>query len=204
MNLGLNPARSRHYETGLKWRDERVKINVDVFHVTTWDEIAVLASSGGRTVYYNAGKTHRDGAEAEMDAKLPYSLHAAFAYTWLRAVYDDPANRIPAIPQNTAYAELSWAHAPSGLGLGIEGRWVSDLYADDANTQRAPGYVVANVRATLAQNFDRWRLQEYFRLDNIADRKYVGSVIVNESNQRYFEPAPGRTWLLGFNAALRM
>jgi iron complex outermembrane receptor protein len=29
----------------------------------------------------------------------------------------------------------------------------------------------------------------------------VGSVIVNEGNQRYFEPAPGRTWLVGVNAA---
>jgi iron complex outermembrane receptor protein len=26
-------------------------------------------------------------------------------------------------------------------------------------------------------------------------------VIVNEGNSRFFEPAPGRTWLLGLNAA---
>jgi iron complex outermembrane receptor protein len=25
-------------------------------------------------------------------------------------------------------------------------------------------------------------------------------VIVNEGNRRFFEPAPGRTWLLGVNA----
>ena len=204
LNLGLNPARSRHYEAGIKWRDQYLNINVDAFHVTTWDEIAVLASSGGRTLYYNAGKTHRDGAEAEADAELPFGLHAAAAYTLLRAVYDEPSNRIPAIPEHSAYAELSWTHRPSGLGLGVEGRWVSDLYADDQNAARVAGYVLANVRATLEQTFDRWRLQEYFRVDNIADRSYIGSVIANESNQRYFEPAPGRTWLIGFNAAVRM
>jgi iron complex outermembrane receptor protein len=38
------------------------------------------------------------------------------------------------------------------------------------------------------------------RVDNIADRDYIGSVIVNEGNSRFFEPAPGRTWLLGVSA----
>ena len=51
------------------------------------------------------------------------------------------------------------------------------------------------------QQRDRWSFREFLRLDNIADRNYVGSVIVNEGNRRFFEPAPGRTWLLGASAA---
>lgn len=34
----------------------------------------------------------------------------------------------------------------------------------------------------------------FSRVDNVFDRRYVGSVIVNEGNGRYFEPAPGRNW----------
>ncbi len=34
-------------------------------------------------------------------------------------------------------------------------------------------------------------------VNNLGDRRYVGSVIVNDSNGRYFEPGPGRTWMLG-------
>lgn len=33
------------------------------------------------------------------------------------------------------------------------------------------------------------------RLDNLFNQKYAGSVIVNEGNGRYFEPAAGRAWL---------
>ena len=44
-------------------------------------------------------------------------------------------------------------------------------------------------------------MREFVRIDNVADRRYVGSVIVNEGNGRFFEPAPGRTWLVGVNAA---
>jgi iron complex outermembrane receptor protein len=44
-------------------------------------------------------------------------------------------------------------------------------------------------------------LSEFARIDNILDHQYVGSVIVNEANGRYFEPAPGRTFLLGVSVA---
>lgn len=40
------------------------------------------------------------------------------------------------------------------------------------------------------------------RVDNLFDREYVGSVIVNESNGRYYEPAPGRNYGIGLNLAL--
>jgi iron complex outermembrane receptor protein len=41
------------------------------------------------------------------------------------------------------------------------------------------------------------RPRAFFRIDNLLDKRYVGSVIVNEANARFFEPAPGRHWLAG-------
>jgi iron complex outermembrane receptor protein len=38
-------------------------------------------------------------------------------------------------------------------------------------------------------------------VDNVFDRHYAGSVIVNEGNARYYEPAPGRNWSAGLNAS---
>lgn len=43
---------------------------------------------------------------------------------------------------------------------------------------------------------------EYFRIDNVTDRNNVGSVIVNEANLRYYEPAPRRSMSVGVQAAL--
>ena len=40
------------------------------------------------------------------------------------------------------------------------------------------------------------QLELLARLDNLADRRVTGTVIVNEGNQRYFEPAVGRSALL--------
>jgi iron complex outermembrane receptor protein len=41
------------------------------------------------------------------------------------------------------------------------------------------------------------------RVDNLANRHYVDSVIVNDSNGRYFEPDPGRTAMILFTASRR-
>jgi len=45
----------------------------------------------------------------------------------------------------------------------------------------------------------RSTLRVFLRIDNLLDRNTIGSVIVNESNGRYFEPAPPRTWLAGLD-----
>jgi iron complex outermembrane receptor protein len=42
----------------------------------------------------------------------------------------------------------------------------------------------------------------FARIDNLFDRDIVGSVIVNDSNVRYFEPAPGRGWTVGLSARM--
>jgi iron complex outermembrane receptor protein len=59
---------------------------------------------------------------------------------------------------------------------------------------------VVNWHAGLRQHVGSWRLEEFVRVDNVFDESYVGSVIVNAANARYFEPAPERTWLVGFTA----
>jgi iron complex outermembrane receptor protein len=41
------------------------------------------------------------------------------------------------------------------------------------------------------------------RIDNLTDRNYAGSVIVNEGNSRYFEPSPRRDMTIGLQANLR-
>jgi iron complex outermembrane receptor protein len=46
-----------------------------------------------------------------------------------------------------------------------------------------------------------WTLRAFARVDNLFDRQYVGSVIVNDGNSRYYEGAPGRNWSTGMNLA---
>jgi iron complex outermembrane recepter protein len=110
---------------------------------------------------------------------------------------------IPAVPMNDLYGGVTWSYAPLGFSTTMELESRSRIYADDRNSAAAPSYWLANFRAGFQQEFKHWRLQEYGRLDNLANRAYVGSVIVNETNMRFFEPAPGRTAYIMFTASLR-
>ena len=40
------------------------------------------------------------------------------------------------------------------------------------------------------------------RVDNVTGESYVGSVVVNDANNRFYEPAPQRSCLLGIQASL--
>ncbi|MBI4986360.1 MAG: TonB-dependent receptor [Rhodocyclales bacterium] len=221
LNLGLKPARGDHLEAGAKaFLGADALATVAFFHVATRDEIAVLSNTGGRSVFQNVGGSRRDGAELALDARLPGGFGAYAAYTYLNARYADDfltctaapcaapivpvaaGNAIPGIPRTTLNAELSWRHAPAGFSGGLEVRRAAQVFVNDVNSDAAPAYTALNLRLGFEQQWGNARTTEFLRIDNLADRKYAGSVIVNEGNSRFFEPAPGRAWLLGVGAQL--
>jgi iron complex outermembrane recepter protein len=223
LNFGLKPAKSDHVEIGAKaFLGPDTLLTAAVFHVKTKDEIAVLRNSSGRSVFQNVGGTKRDGVELALDARLPAGFGAYAAYTYLRAQYADAfltctattcstpvvpvaaGNFIPGIPRSMIYGELTWKHAPSGFSSGLELRHVDRVYVNDINSDAAPAYTVANLRFGFEQKFGGWQTKEFYRVDNMTDRKYAGSVIVNESLSRFFEPAPGRNHLIGVSLSYMM
>jgi len=209
LNTSLRAARSDNYEVGLKARAERVRGSVAAFYIRTDDELAVKANSGGRSVLENIGPTERRGAEATVDVDVAPRTTGTVAYTYLHAAtlagytacevtpcvpLPVPAgSRLPAVPENVLYAGLTWRSVRPGLSATAETMARSHIYADDRNTATAAGYWTTNLRLDLAQDLGRWNLSETIRLDNVFDRRYVGTVIVNETNARYYEPSPGRT-----------
>ena len=217
LNFGLKASRSDNYEIGVKSEiGENFRLTLAGFHIDTTNELAIEQNTAGRSVYQNVGRTSRDGVELGLNGKFGDGFGVAAAYTYLRAIYADtfkscpglpcvlrviPAgNRIPSIPRNAAYAELSWADEPSGFSVAVETRYESRVYVDDPNSDSAPAYFTASLRTGFEQAVGDLRLKEFIRLDNLADRKYAGSVIVNESNSRFFEPAPGRAAYFGLSA----
>ncbi len=50
-----------------------------------------------------------------------------------------------------------------------------------------------------AQQSGRWRFREFARLNNLGNVNYVGSVIVGDTNGRYFEPAASRNFIVGIS-----
>jgi iron complex outermembrane receptor protein len=168
----------------------------------------VDSSAGGRTSYKNASKTLRQGAELSLDTSFGAGVSTRLALTALRAVYDQAfgsvlaGSRLPGVPNANLFAELAWKDSSDHVGAALESVASSKVYAEDANAEiPAPGYAVFNLRVTAKQEAGAWRFKQFARLNNLADRKYVGSLIVGDTNKRYYEAAPGRNWMLGASAA---
>ncbi|ASG36822.1 TonB-dependent receptor [Klebsiella pneumoniae] len=210
LNFGLKPSTNDTVEIGSKTRIGNGLFTAALFQTNTDNEIVVDSSSGGRTSYKNAGKTRRQGMELGLDQQFGESWRLKAAWTWLDATYrtnvcDDAScngNRIPGIARNMGYASFGY-QPEQGWYAGSDIRYMSEIMANDENTAKAPSWTVVGLTTGYKWSYGRMDMDLFGRIDNLFDREYVGSVIVNESNGRYYEPAPGRNYGIGLNLAWR-
>jgi iron complex outermembrane receptor protein len=220
LNFSLGAARTSNTELGAKLRlGAGLQVDAALFRAMTRNELVVATNLGGRSSYVNAGRTWRQGVELSLSAQLSALWRWQLAYTALQATVRDTyltctaapcsrpttavvaGSRLPGVPAGSVYQQLVWGR-DTGWRATLEARYVSGVYADDANSARAAGYASVDLGAGYARQLSGARLRGYVRIDNLLDRRYIGSVIVNEGNSRYFEPAAGRTLLVGVNAVL--
>ncbi len=224
LNFALQPSRSNNGEAGVKWRTAegaplRGGWTAAVFHTSTRDEIVTQTNAGGRSTFQNAGATRRRGLELSASVAPARHWLAQASYTWLDARYRDafacpvntnlcpagfvPAgNRIPGIARTALAAELGW-RPPTGWRAGVDARYLGSVAVNDINSDAAASFVSLGSHVGYAWEVDRWSVSATARIDNLANRKHAGSVIVNEGNGRYFEPAAGRSHVLGLSASYR-
>nr|WP_145550576.1 TonB-dependent receptor [Variovorax boronicumulans] len=206
LNFALNPARSKSVEAGLKHRSAALgEWTAAVFRTGTEDEI-VTSTVNGRSTAQNAGKTRRNGLELAWEQRHLQHLRTQVALTWLDARYREGANagaHMPGLAKSSLYASAGWV-PPQGWRAGAEWRLLSKVYVNDANSDAASGYGVLGLYTGYAARLGSWQLEGFVRADNLLDKRYAGSVIVNEGNSRFFEPAPGRNWLVGLSATLAL
>jgi iron complex outermembrane receptor protein len=217
-NLGLNAARTHQVEVGYKSQiSSTALVNVALFDSNTTDDIVISSSNSGKTAYTNAPKTSRKGLELSAQWQLPVQLQLNLAYTLLDATVEqtysevisnvtktvNSGSRIPGVPKQGLFAELMWLMADKSLEFAVEGKAADSIAANDLNLAYAGGYGVMNVRALARQKLGGWSISEFARLDNVFDRFYVGSVIVNQASSQFYESAPGRNWLAGVKAGYK-
>ena len=214
LNTALSPAHFSSAEIGMRWRGSRYETSVALYRIEGRDEITQVLSSGGRSSFANAARTRRDGLEASLSGDPHPNISYAFSANLIDARFRQgwdaiivrngvaetrqvPAgHRIPGIPRVQGFARIDLHREDRTLALALETTGNAAIPVDDANSTSAPG----NVRHALAL---RWRHPDesswhaFARIDNLLDRRYVGSVIVNEANGRSFEPAPGRSLTIG-------
>lgn len=210
LNFQLDAARSNNLEVGSKWRwTHGGKLDVALFQAITHDALAVYANRGGRSTYHNVGRARRRGAELDLRQPLGTHWRLDVAYTWLDARFRStaadcnrqagcrihPGTRLPGVPRQTFNARLHWQHG--GWHASLSAFAVDAVPVNDANSQHAPGHALLDAGFGYVLHGEGFSVAPFLRVDNLLDRRYIGSVIVNESQGRYYEPGPGRSLFIG-------
>jgi iron complex outermembrane receptor protein len=221
LDNSLLAARSHSYELGAKLRSERsVRAGLALFRADTSNELVLCANAGGRSTYCNAPRTRHQGVEFSTAIQLRPALDLALAYTRLEAsvrsaylscsklpcaapsTYVAAGNRIPGLPAGDLSVQLAWQATPAWRWL-LSDSYVGRVYADDANRSEAGAYDLIGVSSDYALALRGGELRVFARADNLANRRYAGSVIVNNTSAQYYEAGPGRAVLLGVSYQLR-
>lgn len=210
--LDLKPSKSDNYELGLKSSNTLGDFNLATFYIETKDDIVAAESMGGRATFRNADKTLRKGVEFAWNKKLWKDLAVNASYAYLDATFDSkvPAagkvaeipegNAIPGIAKNQAFIGVVW-QPEQGFYAGLDTQFMDKVYVNDTNTDAAASYTVASIYTGYAWKRADWGINGFARVDNLFDKNYAGSVIVNEGSSRFFEPADGRNWSAGIKVS---
>lgn len=208
--FSLKAAESDSYEVGLKSENALGQFTAALFYTQTQDDIVPLKNEGGKATFRNADQTLRQGVELSWNKNVWRDLNAQASYSYIDATFDKDTvdieginpipngNYIPGIAKNQAFISLGWK-PEHGVRAGVDVRYSDKIYVNDANTDTAPDYIVAAAHVGYQWTIKDWAVNTFARVDNMFDKDYSGSVIVNESNGRFFEPAEGRNWSAGLS-----
>jgi iron complex outermembrane receptor protein len=225
-NTALKASRSNHYETGLKWiPNNQSRLDLAIFYVQTSDEIITAYTKGATSFTNVGGGTTRKGVELAYQNQFNSSMKFNLTGTLIDAEFNEyfeygPAprtqvnagNKIPGIPNGMAYSSIQWSSTDfqrnkyrqvMGTLATIEYIAAGANHGSDTNAQnvKAGGYSIYNFRLAHRVDVNTMTITGYGQLNNLTDKKYIGSMIVG--NPAPFEPAPGRNWMVGLNAVTR-
>jgi iron complex outermembrane receptor protein len=203
LNPDLGPQRAVNYEIGARGQPgTMLTYSAALFLGRITDAIVQGPEVGGRAFFRNAGKTHNDGAEVGLSFSplSELTLSGAYTYAHYRFASEDSldGNRLPGVPEHFWRFGLR-TNLPADFYVDADHTISTSIAADDANTPAliVPAYSVTNARVGWDGQVGSMEIGPFIGINNLLDRRYVGSVTLNGVGGRVYEPAPRRVVYLG-------
>ncbi|MBU6366682.1 MAG: TonB-dependent receptor [Gemmatimonadetes bacterium] len=209
LNRALQPQRTRTVEVGTQGvLLGRVAVQLAAYTAAAREELVPfdVPNQPGRRAFRNAGTTARRGVEVAAQGAFRWGsagvayTHSAFRYrTYQVGTTSFAGNRIPGVP---AHWLQGHATARRGALFGtVELTAASSMTATDAGAVTSAGYAQWTVRAGAdGVRAGGVRLAPVAGVENLFNRRHAGSVVVNATRGRFYEPGPLRR----FTVAVRL
>jgi len=210
MNDSLGPQRAWMLDLGVRWKSGRTQASAAVFAADVRDELVPfeVATAPQRRFYRNAGRATHRGIELALAARLQPWLRGSLTYAFADYRYRDFAvpvdsgrivldgRSLPGVPVHRGQVLLEFrTRAGPWADLDVVG--TGSVLVDDTLATRSPDWWLVSLRTGTEVRAGRWRVAPFLGVQNVLNRRYVGSVVINATGGRYYEPAPGRNLYVG-------
>lgn len=199
LNTQLDAAINRQREWGLQYQQaSHLHLSLTHFMVDSDNEIVVDQSVGGRTSFRNAAETERNGVELFARITLSEMWRVQASAQTMRADYSAGqwnGKQLPGVAREQYQFGIEWLPLGNDLlqmNLLVQQR--SRIFTADNNQIAAPGFYTLDSSVQGKYRLQAWTLAWWLKFANVLDENYVGSVVVNQTNGRAFEPALGRNF----------
>ena len=212
-NATLRPQKATNYEIGVRGDlVGRLNYSVALFHAEVRDELIGYAypppTAPGRVFFQNAGKSRHRGVELGTELEVASGLNLTTTWTYSDFRYTSyttgthvlDGRPLPGIPQHWLHFLLqARPRFARGAWLEVEETHSSGYVVNDTLDTSTNPWWTTNVRVGWDGTVGSLRLRPFVGFNNVWNRFYVGSVVINAANGRYYEPAPGRNVYVGFS-----
>jgi len=212
LNQALDAQTATNYEIGVKGLlPGRANYQLAVFTMDVSNELVPAGENPiGSDFFNSAGETSRTGVEASVTFRPLRGLEVTLNYTYSDLEFESfiiggnnfAGNTLPGHPEHFGFAEIAYFH-PSGFFAVLDGQAVDKVVTDNANTEAADGYAIANFRMGHTGYVNDLEISPFVGVNNIFDSNYIGNVRVNAPGNRFFEPAPEFNIFAGLSVTYR-
>ncbi len=213
-NNDLRGERVKEVEIGgvLNMDSSATRIELTAFRREMRDLIlSTTAANGTDQTYVNTGRAVITGAELRLNMSIRTGVGALirtmlFAGVHPSTVHLADGQVLTDIPGSAGYSCGMLLRAP----LPLRSKWVwefggrvaSAVRASTENDERVPGFATVHGRIAYSFKVSGARVACFAHVENLLDDHFSSWVQVNDPGGRYFNPAPGRSFLAGVSLAM--
>jgi len=212
--IGLQAEKGWSRELGIKgsaWRN-RLQFDAVLFDFLLNDAIVRRSNAAGAEFFVNAGDTRQRGMEGYLEI-LPIQSRSLFlrqmrlwssqthsqfrfgAYQQGSLSYE--GNRLTGVPDKTLHTGIDFLFK-GGFYCLLTRYDCSAIPLTDANDAFADPYTLWNARIGWKYMGPRGPWEIYLAGENLTDQLYSSGNDLNAFGRRYYNPAPRKSWMLGF------
>jgi iron complex outermembrane receptor protein len=196
-NHEIQPMSFNSLDFGFRKQNPFYRWEAVAFYTTATNELIryELEDFPDQNFYRNLGESTRYGIEvdASLIAFKDHMLQGGISFASYKFSEDGTQKNLPGVPTTTA--NLRWTYSNNNWKFSIDGRFIGDYFADNANAVRVDHYGLANLEIQKHFQLKSTSITLGCSIFNLTETRYFDNIRINAFGSRFYEPAGGRQLL---------